>query len=1131
MKYNHISKLIIPCIIFLSFFSYLSKLSSQNKTMTFDNGPIEPGFSFSNWSGSGGELYANSLTVNDVDVISKDQGCFDAVSFQIKSYYSTPGGGQWRAFNDKGQEVLFFVNSNSYQTVTLNWTGIKWFKLQLHAIPVGSNPVNTFVFDNFVYAAPVYPAASTPSVTASPTAVCSGNGSTLNISGNLNNATQWVIYSGSCGGTLVGSTSGTTLTVYPTPNTTYYVRGEGGCAANGSCGSVDVSIKTVSTPLTSATADLSTFCSNQSVALSASGGIDGSVSLIKWYTGANGTGTFVGAGSNISVKPTVNTTYYARREDPCDIIYDKSVNVIIPVCNTCQSLTTPTISVHNRDAPDISPICVGTTVTFIYSLNGGGTNPSIKWYKNGTLIPGQTGLTYTDNTLKNGDQIQASVTANNTAMADKCIDTKEVFSGLFTVIIVTVPTPQFTIVQPTCTKGTGVITVISPSSGVTYSFDGGKTYGALNVSADLSPNTYAVYVKDNTSGCTASTVAILNLLNVSGPTFSVLPSPTTINCPATPNFITPTATDYYNVPLTPTYNDLKTNGFCTGSYIVMRTWSATDGCGKTATTSQIISVQDITAPVFFALPAPTTINYPAKPIFMQAVANDGCGSGVNLTSKDVTVSGKCSAYYTVIRTWTAVDGCGNTSTAIQTINVQNITPPTFSALPSPTTINCPNVPNFTTPTALDVDGFSLVPTFKDVTTTGKCAGIYSVTRIWTAIDVCGNSSVTSQTINVQSMTAPVFDALPKESTTECPNIPVFAQAVVHGACGTAKLSYVDVTTTGATANAYTVTRTWSGSDDCGNSSTVQQIIHVLDMPLPTITVVSGTWIASQGSAYQWYIGSTLIPGAVNQFYFPTSFGDYRVLVTNSLGCKRFSESVHSDADYNQTNCPQIHKNFGAACDDGNPNTTNDRVRSDCTCRGDYTSNAFTVNCPANITVVSTSAYGTVVTWDEADMFTSAFSTNCSSNINVVRTSGYYSGYPFDVDSKILEEYVATDACGNKSSCRFTVTTTPLAQSLTVLNSPKFNSGKNTGGVFALYQNTPNPVDNSTNIEFNLPNEESVNLKVFNISGQVLVSKNIEGKSGYNDVNITKSELNASGVLFYRLQSSDNTATKKMVVLE
>ena len=38
-------------------------------------------------------------------------------------------------------------------------------------------------------------------------------------------------------------------------------------------------------------------------------------------------------------------------------------------------------------------------------------------------------------------------------------------------------------------------------------------------------------------------------------------------------------------------------------------------------------------------------------------------------------------------------------------------------------------------------------------------------------------------------------------------------------------------------------------------------------------------------------------------------------------------------------------------------------------------------------------------------------------------------------------------------------------------------------------------------------------------------------AGYNEITLRKSDLGTTGVLYYQLESGDNTATKKMVIIE
>ncbi len=73
------------------------------------------------------------------------------------------------------------------------------------------------------------------------TNICPGGNTTLTATGTLNDATNWQWYTGSCGGTNVGS--GTTLNV--TAPGTYFVRGEGGCVTAGTCASIVVTQPTI----------------------------------------------------------------------------------------------------------------------------------------------------------------------------------------------------------------------------------------------------------------------------------------------------------------------------------------------------------------------------------------------------------------------------------------------------------------------------------------------------------------------------------------------------------------------------------------------------------------------------------------------------------------------------------------------------------------------------------------------------------------------------------------------------------------------------------------------------------------------------------------------------------------------
>ncbi len=91
-------------------------------------------------------------------------------------------------------------------------------------------------------------------------------------------------------------------------------------------------------------------------------------------------------------------------------------------------------------------------------------------------------------------------------------------------------------------------------------------------------------------------------------------------------------------------------------------------------------------------------------------------------------------------------------------------------------------------------------------------------------------------------------------------------------------------------------------------------------------------------------------------------------------------------------------------------------------------------------------------------------------------------------------------------------------------------------VFNLAQNLPNPFANRTVIQYSLPKETEVCLKVYNSTGRVVTTL-VQGKQQagiYNVVwnvrNVPKEQLPA-GTYFYRLKAGEFTAIRKMVKLE
>ena len=85
--------------------------------------------------------------------------------------------------------------------------------------------------------------------------------------------------------------------------------------------------------------------------------------------------------------------------------------------------------------------------------------------------------------------------------------------------------------------------------------------------------------------------------------------------------------------------------------------------------------------------------------------------------------------------------------------------------------------------------------------------------------------------------------------------------------------------------------------------------------------------------------------------------------------------------------------------------------------------------------------------------------------------------------------------------------------------------------FKLEQNYPNPFNPTTTIQYQLPQDARVTLKVYDILGsEVATLVNEEQQAGYKEVKFNGSNI-ASGMYIYRLQAGDYVSIKKMLMIK
>ena len=108
---------------------------------------------------------------------------------------------------------------------------------------------------------------------------------------------------------------------------------------------------------------------------------------------------------------------------------------------------------------------------------------------------------------------------------------------------------------------------------------------------------------------------------------------------------------------------------------------------ETDVESQRIKVQDTTDPVLIDVPADITVECSAVPEPESPTADDNCDLTVEITYDEVRTDGSCAFNYTLTRTWTATDNCGNVDVEVQKVTVKDLTPPELSC-PADLVIEC-----------------------------------------------------------------------------------------------------------------------------------------------------------------------------------------------------------------------------------------------------------------------------------------------------------------------------------------------------------------------------------------------------------------------------------------------------------
>ncbi len=321
------------------------------------------------------------------------------------------------------------------------------------------------------------------------------------------------------------------------------------------------------------------------------------------------------------------------------------------------------------------------------------------------------------------------------------------------------------------------------------------------------------------------------------------------------------------------------------NFVYMREYFLTADCDNTFTCNQIVMLNDDDDPVITNCPADVSLSVTASDVNCMVaysvptdvVATDGCSTATVVNDADA--SGMFPVGSTTV-TYTATDGCGNTSTCSFNVTVAN---------GSTLSITCPPTININDPAICDASGETsytdvaaflaangttsgncssaeLVLSSTDVTTSTSCP--YTITRTYVVTDDSGNSGSCTQSIEVADETNPTFTA-PSAISVDCSmtqdtSITGGPTNVMDNCDAMPIITWVDkdsVQLSAGCTGEISFTRSWIVTDNCMNADTIDQMITTVDTLAPNIVCLDTIILYLDATGMLFFSADTLDNGS------------------------------------------------------------------------------------------------------------------------------------------------------------------------------------------------------------------------------------------------------------------------------
>jgi uncharacterized protein (TIGR02145 family) len=479
-------------------------------------------------------------------------------------------------------------------------------------------------------------------------------------------------------------------------------------------------------------------------------------------------------------------------------------------------------------------------------------------------------------------------------------------------------------------------------------------------------------------GNQASTSSTIYFIDTTPPEFLFYPPDMELDCsdaiPTFQPFVIENCGDYF---LTLTEEYIPT-GVCQEWFDVVRIVEVYDECGNFNSDTITYYIRDYTAPLFFNN-GPSTFFVPYGEQFVTPTPQvfDDCSSYFLSSIYQPDIFDLCGSYSVV---WTAQDQCNNASTYTQNVVVSG---PTFEFVPCDDndvcTVNDHISPDCTCDGELLDNNFNGICDILEngltvnasnstldcsyapedlsflLAVNGACSANYSVTfvdetvgccptpcdytinRIWTVTDECGNSASATSTLTFTDFIPPYFTNFPTDMVLDCNDLlPAFQPQVFDNCDNNVNTTLIEYyVPSGVCDQWYDVVRIAVAVDQCDNLTSDTVTYTIRDYSAPIFSPFNTTtYFLSYGE--QFTVPNPTASDDCSTITFdniiePNPFdlcGSYSVLWTATDQCNNASTYTQNVV----VSGPTLEF---IPCDDFNDCTIDDHISPDCVCLGTY----------------------------------------------------------------------------------------------------------------------------------------------------------------------------------------------------